>query len=131
MSSKPLLIQAENELKVLKRCMGSTPSTAATTTVPHAPEHSAASTTNPIPNRNKTSSNTTSTDNEAKKGVPGLRQAVTGGPGGAWGWVGDVAQRAKGTLARRPPPDAEGVVEEKAASKKVAEDGKGDSGVAV
>ena len=98
--------QAENELKVLKRCMG----TSAPTPPPRAPPQvsPASRLGNPksvVPPRAST---------QERAGVPGdvnswyIRTSTSSGEDesekegkGPWGWVGGVAQRAAGNLSRR------------------------------
>ncbi|CAM9499803.1 unnamed protein product [Scytosiphon promiscuus] len=104
------LIEAENELKVLRRCMGPAGASGMPSSRPAPPPLAGA----PPP---RTSTLIGQTDKSASGGLVWAPQADGGGTDGsrspdgsaaggggaaAWGWVGGVAQRAAGTLTRRP-----------------------------
>lgn len=98
-----VFVQAENELKVLKRCMGTLDSTS------RAPVQRTRASTSTRPSEEQGgegasdavgTASSSSGSSRRGKSFSGSREAS----GGAWGWVEGVAQRATVTLARRHPP---------------------------
>ncbi|CAN0087545.1 unnamed protein product [Ectocarpus fasciculatus] len=147
------LIEADNELKVLRRCMDATAGPASTGARGPAPPPPLAPATSrhakaaaPAPLRAAVPGGRNAAENDGVSarrvgGDGGVDSAgsqgagVAGGGGAAaWGWVEGVAQRAVGTLARRgrtAEPPEEGVGGEQSGAVTFRPAGRGDAGTLV